>query len=76
MNDHLARLVFSSAGWSEDQGSVELVVWGRVKRKDEPNWFLQLDGVKIKDQSNQSCGEPESGYFRKSGEKGTVELTV
>ena len=38
--------------------------------------LLQLDGVKIKDRSNQPRGEPESGYFRKSGEKGTVELTV
>ena len=38
--------------------------------------LLQLDGVKIKDRQNQPRGEPESGYFRKSGEKGTVELTV
>ena len=28
MNDHFTQLAFSSAGWSEDQGSVELVVWG------------------------------------------------
>ena len=47
---------------------------GRVERKDEPSWFLQLDGVKIKDRSNQSCGEPELGYFRKSGEKGLTKL--
>ena len=38
--------------------------------------LLQLDGVKIKERQNQPRGEPESGYFRKSGEKGTVELTV
>ena len=37
---------------------------------------LQLDRVKTKYRLNLSCGEPESGYFRKSGEKGTVELTV
>ena len=28
VNDHFTQLAFSSAGWSEDQGSVELVVWG------------------------------------------------
>ena len=38
--------------------------------------FPQLDRVKTKYRLNLSCGEPESGYFRKSGEKGTVELTV
>ena len=49
---------------------------GRMERKEEPSEFLQLDGVKIKERVNQPCGEPESGYFRKNGEKGTDELNV
>ena len=47
-----------------------------MERKEEPSEFLQLDGVKIKERVNQPCGEPESGYFRKNGEKGTDELNV
>ena len=37
-------------------------------------FFLQLDRVKTKDRLNWSCGEPESCYFRKSGEKGLTKL--
>ena len=60
-------------GWTSRVGNQSRATSG----KEQPSWFfLQLEGVKIKDRSNWSCGEPESCYFNKSGEKGTVELAV
>ena len=50
--------------------------WKSEQPFNQVGFFLQLDGVKIKDRSNWSCGEPESCYFSKSGEKRTVKLAV
>ena len=36
----------------------------------------EMDGVKIKDRSNWSCGEPKSCYFNRSEDQGSVELVM
>ena len=45
VNDHLVKLVFTSAGWSEDQGSIELVVWGTRVVLLQEEWRERINQV-------------------------------
>ena len=52
---------FSWMEWRSRIGQTGRV--GNQSRATSTRLFLQPDGVKIKDRSNWSCGEPKSGYF-------------
>ena len=63
MNDNLTKLVFSSAGWSKDQGPVELVVWRTRVMLLQEEWRERINQV----------GFSSAGW---SEDQGSIELVV